>query len=360
MRITFLINRADLSGATRVVAIYADRLRKRGHDVVVVSRAPGQPNFKQRLRGWMTGAPAGVPTGPSHFDGTEIDHRTVDVRRPLEPRDLPPSDVLVATSWESAEQVGHLPAASGAKVYFVQNHDVHPGLPMDRVEAVWRSPMHKVVIAQWMVDLAKHRFNNRDVSLVPNSVDTKQFYAGPRTKQAVPTVGFVYSTASFKGCDITIRAYEAARKKVRNLTLIAFGVTPPRPPVLLPSGTAYTVQPTPAAMRDLYASCDAWLFGSRSEGFGLPILEAMACRTPVIATPAGAAPELLAGQGGVLVHPEHPQSMGDAIVALANMTPTQWQAMSDRALATATRYTWNDAAARFEATLERVLGTRGK
>jgi len=47
----------------------------------------------------------------------------------------------------------------------------------------------------------------------------------------------------------------------------------------------------------------------------LPILEAMACRTPVIGTPAGPAPELLGAGGGILVRPEDPADMAMAASA---------------------------------------------
>ena len=68
----------------------------------------------------------------------------------------------------------------------------------------------------------------------------------------------------------------------------------------LPRDTEFHLRPPQDRIRDIYSKCDAWLFGSRSEGFGLPILEAMACRTPVIGTPAGAAPELLGDGRGIL------------------------------------------------------------
>jgi len=96
---------------------------------------------------------------------------------------------------------------------------------------------------------------------------------------------------------------------------------------------------------------------SRTEGFGLPILEAMACRTPVIATPVGAAPELIGPGGGRLVANEDPASMAEAIVDIARMPEFDWSAMSDCAYETATRYTWDDATEAFERALERAMTT---
>ena len=49
----------------------------------------------------------------------------------------------------------------------------------------------------------------------------------------------------------------------------------------------FTFDPPQSSLRDLYAACDVWLTASSSEGFNLPAMEAMACRTPVVATRTG-------------------------------------------------------------------------
>ena len=50
MRITFLLPRLNLSGGSRVVASYAQRLQARGHQVTVVARPFAQPTRYERLR----------------------------------------------------------------------------------------------------------------------------------------------------------------------------------------------------------------------------------------------------------------------------------------------------------------------
>ena len=117
-------------------------------------------------------------------------------------------------------------------------------------------------------------------------------------------------------------------------------------------------KPPQDLLREKYASCDAWMFASRDEGFGLPILEAMACRTPVIGTPAGAAPELIGRGSGKLVKAGDAESMAAAIVEMARMPEGEWRRMSEMAHATATGYTWEDATDKFEAAVRQVAEGR--
>lgn len=68
----------------------------------------------------------------------------------------------------------------------------------------------------------------------------------------------------------------------------------------------------------LYAICalaDLFVFPSFYEGFGLPVLEAMACGTPVIASNATSLPEIIA-DAGVLVSPDSPRQLADEMIRL--------------------------------------------
>jgi len=159
----------------------------------------------------------------------------------------------------------------------------------------------------------------------------------------------------FKGCEVSLRAVDLATRVVPRLKLVAFGYRDPSPELPLPPGAEFQRQPPQDVLKGIYGKCDAWLFSSRSEGFGLPLLEAMACRTPVIATPAGAAPDLCAGGGGLLVPMDDAAAMARGIERIVGMPDAAWREMSDKAHATASSYSWEDATDRFEAALRQAI-----
>lgn len=67
----------------------------------------------------------------------------------------------------------------------------------------------------------------------------------------------------------------------------------------------------------LYNGAFAFLFPSYSEGFGIPIIEAMACGIPVITSNLSAMPEV-AGPGAILINPHHPEEIAEALLHLEN------------------------------------------
>ena len=364
MRVTFVLPFTSVEGGSRVVAVYAEKLAQRGHDVLVVSCRRRPQRLKHRIKDWMLRAANGrfrARRLPTHFDHMPHLHRQVRGAGPIRARDLPDADVIVATWWETAEWVSVLPPSKGARVHLIQHDErIFSTDPQkrQRAGATWKLPgFSRVVVAGWLRELGLREFGVES-TLVNNAVDTTLFTAPPRTRNPQPTFGLMYHERDFKGTDISLRAFEIARERVPSLRLKAFGPEPELQHLPLPPGTPLQVLPTQPKIAEFYRSCDAYLFGSRCEGFGLPILEAMACRTPVIGTPTGAAPELIAEGGGMLVAMEDPASMADAIVEMATMPLERWESMSLAAFATAQRHCWERATDDFEAVLYQAAGLR--
>lgn len=356
MRITFIIPGLSHNGGTRVVAAYAEHLVRRGHHVTVLAAPCRRRTMRKQIKRWLNITRPNSPRGPApFFDHLNEAIHLVTFNRPLGPGDIPEADLVIATWWETAPMVMKLPASKGRKVYFIQGDERFAAANPQDVVATWQYPMHRIAISQWLVDVVTPHLDRGSVDLVHNAVDPKQFGAPPRNKQSHPTVGVVLSEAHIKGSDIAAQAVKRAQQRLPELRLKAFGYARRIELFDLPPATTYAWNPSQQKIVETYAFVDAWLFPSRYEGFGLPILEAMACRTPVIATPAGAAPELLALGGGVLLDDHDPRRMAEAIEKISAASEHDWKQMSEAAYRTALQHTWDYATDAFEAALSRAL-----
>lgn len=354
MRVTFVLPYAGLQGGLRVIAIYADRLKRRGHEVVAVSM-PEVIRMRSKLKSLLLGH--GLPKRqPSYFDGIDVPHRVLEAARPVTDADVPDADVVVATYYTTAPGVLRLSPAKGAKAIFIQHYEVEEGKPNPKLDATWRMPMHKITISKWLVDLARDEFGDPNVSLVPNSVDWSQFHAEPRGKRLVPTVGLLYNTFSLKGLDVGLAALKQVARAMPSLHVISFGAEHPDFRFTLPRNAEFHYRPPQDAIRNLYAQCDVWMCSSNTEGFHLPLLEAMACRCPVVSTRVGGPLDLIEeGVNGHLVAVKDAAALADRLLRVLNLPDEDWKRMSEAAYRTATSYSWDDATSLFETALELAI-----
>jgi glycosyltransferase involved in cell wall biosynthesis len=352
MNITFLLPYAGLQGGIRVVAVYADLLSKRGHRVNVISLPLKEATLKKKMISFLKNKRWPIQkNGPSHFDNLMVDHKILKKYRPIKNDDVPDADAIIATWWETAEWMKNLYPSKGKKFYFIQGHEVHENLPIERVKSTYFFPFHKIVVSRWLQDIMTNVYGDNDVTLIPNCVDHDVFYAPQRNKQVDPTIGFMYSTHPFKGCNMIIESLNAARKIIPNLRVFSFGSCQLTKNLPLPPSSYFYFQPSQKKIREIYSKCDFWLFGSKSEGFGLPLLESMACRTPVIGTPVGAAPELLINMNGILLDDFSSESMTKAILTACNLNTEEWVMMSEKAFKTSRQHSWDKAVISLEKTL---------
>ncbi len=90
-----------------------------------------------------------------------------------------------------------------------------------------------------------------------------------------------------------------------------------------------------------YAGAAALIMLSRAEGFGLPVVEAMACGCPVIAARMGALPEIVS-DAGILVDPDNADAVCDSILQVAR--PPHRRILISRGLERAAQFSWQQTA----------------
>lgn len=105
----------------------------------------------------------------------------------------------------------------------------------------------------------------------------------------------------------------------------------------------------------LYTEAECLLYPSRYEGFGLPILEAMACGCPVITSDHGSMAEV-AGSAAILVDPNSTEAIADGIVSLLNDSALR-NRMVANGHARVKEFSWHSAAEQTLAVYREAFGS---
>lgn len=92
----------------------------------------------------------------------------------------------------------------------------------------------------------------------------------------------------------------------------------------------------------LYCAAQALVYPSSYEGFGLPVLEAMACGTPVITTRCASLPEV-AGEAGLFVNPQDLNELGDAMIRLLEDKDLRIR-LREKGIQQASTFSWSKTA----------------
>lgn len=96
-------------------------------------------------------------------------------------------------------------------------------------------------------------------------------------------------------------------------------------------------------LRRLYSCTDLFVFPSRYEGFGMPVLEAMACGAPTVTSSTSSLPEV-AGDAALLVDPDDVEGLGRAMVTALSDASLR-DGLRQRGYERARLFTWRRAAA---------------
>jgi len=105
-----------------------------------------------------------------------------------------------------------------------------------------------------------------------------------------------------------------------------------------------------AELPSLYRGAEAMIFPSLYEGFGLPVLEAMACGTPVVTANVTAMPEV-AGDAALLVDPTSIEQISAAIEQIVSQIALREQ-LRKKGLLRAAKFSWASTVAKVHELLQ--------
>ena len=330
MRIAYLIPSCELSGGIAVVCQHVNRLKNRGHNVVLISET------NDRTIDWF-------PNHNVKIIGLQ------DV-----PSDL---DILVATAWSTAFSATVVPAKK--KFYFVQSDETRFHPKSSAWEHITRLSytigFNYLTEARWIKNWLWDNFGH-DAELVPNGLDSDLFFpADPCiAKGRKPRILLEGAIGlPYKGMK---EAFEAVQSIDAEIWCVSsYG----KPDKSWKCDRFFGIVPM-AEMKHVYSSCDILLKLSRVEGFFGPPMEMMACGgVAVVGRVTGYDEYIEDGVNALVVDPTMPLEAKLALQRLIN-EPELVQKLIENGKRTVEQWRWEPSIDILEQFfIEVSTGTRG-
>lgn len=166
---------------------------------------------------------------------------------------------------------------------------------------------------------------------------------------------------AFKNPGVLVRAWQRLPQPIRDQhEIIFFSRSPDVLPIVheaIRAGIARMfVRPQRSDLSALYTMAAVFVFPSWIEGFGIPLVEAMTCGTPIIASNRGSIPEVV-DQAGYIIDAEDDQALAHYLVELLT-NPDAAETLRQRGFARVKQFSWTKNAQRVIELYHSLLATR--
>lgn len=260
MRITYVLPLPELNGGNKVIYQHVDLLRRNGDEVTVLCEGP-KPDW--------------IESGAAYMDYT------------AGPLKVPSQDLVISTYWTTlriARSFGLGPLA-----HFCQGYEgglIHLRPVLREIEEVYSWKLPTLTVTPYLGELLRDRFGreSRTVSPPLDPLFRPMWRFGPRRRPWVAIPGIF--EAEVKGIPTALEAVRRLRESGIPCRVFRFSILPlsGREKALLePDRYLHGVHPQVIA--EALRFCDLLILPSHAEeGFGLPLLEAMASKVPAVAS----------------------------------------------------------------------------
>ncbi len=262
-------------GGVKVVWQHARQLSQEGHVVTLVYPQEINGGWRQVAKG-LYDRLGGVPDRPYYPPPDGVQQMVIPrIEAPL----LPEADAILAVGWQTIHQVANLPSEVGVPFYFIQALETY-GEHKKSVLDGYRLSVVKIVIAQW-IKTALEQLGVTAEGPIYNAVDKAEFYPPDKPLPREIDVLFYYHPHPIKGSKDALAILRRLKARYSALKVECFAAR--RPVRSWPEVSHYHVRPEIETLRGLYQRSKVFLHTSLSEGWALPVMEAMACGAAVVA-----------------------------------------------------------------------------
>lgn len=351
MKINVIVPFTGMTGGIRVIFEYCNRLKKRGYDVKIYVPMKAYSFNNSGLLGSIKTLKASL--GNTIKRGKKVEWFDLEIDITLIPyisnMFIRNADICIATAWPTAYDVKKLKDEKGKKVYFIQHYEVWSG-KKELVDNSYRLDLNQIVIAKWLKDLMKENFN-KDSELIYNGIDEREFCFDDKYKNRDIVISILYHTLEWKGFSDGIKAIELVRKKYPKIKVKAFGV---EKGLDVPDYVEFYENPTRDILKNIYVESDIYVFPSRNEGWGLTVIEAMACKCCVIGTNTGALLEVgKNNENSLISEPKDINSLANNIIRAIEDDNLRSK-LSNNGFKLALNFEWNKSVDKLENFFKRI------
>lgn len=314
MKINVVLPFTNLTGGIKVALEYCNRLSARENDVVIYIPMKAYKFNNKGIKGSFKIVKSSI--GNTFKRGSKVKWFDLKVKIKLVPeiksKYLRDSDIVVATAWPTAYDVSKLCESKGKKVYLIQHYEVWSG-ELEEVNGSYKLELNQIVIAKWLEDLMNKKFNKKP-KLIYNGIDESEFLNTEKPTNKDIVVSMLYHQLEWKGFKDGLKAFEEARKIYPNIKLKLFGTNIGND---IPEYAEFYENPSREQLKNIYINSDIYIFPSRCEGWGLTIIESMACKCAVVGTNTGALSEVgINNKNALISDPEDVRGLTENLMRL--------------------------------------------
>ncbi len=339
MKISFLLPNDGIGGGVRAIVRFGNELISMGHHVRIFHKNINNGISRKLRRIYYVTRYGFQKNWLDDFQGFSCSYNK------LEPAKFVEDEIILSMCAQTTLDAYSLPEQVGIKVLHCHGAEIEN---WDYMVKSWQLPMPKIVVSSYLIDLIKKETGQDALGVAPDGVDTKEYY--PCIINSRDAIGGCVRWSSSKDPETTIEIFRKLYKDIQSVQLISFG-SDRKPPL---NFVQFKRSPTITQAREIYSRCKVWFLASKAEGFGLPILEAMACGCVVVSTDSGGPRDIISdGVNGFLV------KIGDVEGAVKKIkilyaNDSLREEMSTQAIETAKKFTWSAGAAKLESYLKDI------
>ena len=342
MRLTFLLPGRGFSGGIRCSVRMATELLQRGHDVQILWWA-GTSALRRLPRAiYQKYVVKSPPDWLARFEG-----KSAPFKR-LSDKVVDAGDFLVSIGPDCVEAMMKLPAECGRKVFYAHGLTLRNSTLR---KIAWSGDLPKIAVSNYVKTEMLNAGSKGIVGVVPNGIDTTEYFPDADHDKR-DAVGTVYAPGTAKDPETIISVLGQIHQLRPETPLVCFG-SYPRPTGLSPA-VKYIRLPSVEEAGRLYSRCKVWFCASRSEGFGMPILEAMASGCAVVSTNCGGPTDFITSDVNAMITQKSTvEAIVNEIFGLLDDNAKR-QSIARQAVQTAGKTSWASAALKMEQMLQKI------